>query len=289
MTAARKTSLACLALAVIWGTTWAAIRATIGDDAAALRFTLATIILVPFALGARPWPRRAQWPWLVVAGVLNAVGYALIYFGEEEVPGGLAAVLSSTQPLVMAALLVATRMETVRSADVLGAIGALVGVVIIFADKLVVSPGQALGMVLVLASVLVSTLYALVIKRHGGRIHPIASTTVFVAVTAVCLWLATAVAGHQSMPWPPPVIGTVALVYLAVAGTVIGFVAYFWLLARVSLLTANVVSFVVPVIALAVDAIFEVHVLGPRAYVGVAVILGAVLIAQHRGRAATAA
>ena len=295
MTAARKTSLACLALAVIWGTTWCAIRATIGDDgfptmlAAALRFTLATIILVPLALRARPWPRGVQWPWLVIAGVLNAVGYALIYFGEEEVPGGLAAVLFSTQPLVMAGLLVATRMETVRRSDVAGAVVAMLGVVIIFADKLAVSPGQAIGVVLVLASVIVSTLYSLVMKRHSGRIHPLASTTVFVGVTAVCLWLATAVAGHQSMPWPPPAIGTLALVYLAVAGTVIGFAAYFWLLARVSLLAANVVSFVVPVIALAVDAVFESVGLGPRAYIGVAVILGAVLIAQYRGRAATAA
>ena len=97
------------------------------------------------------------------------------------------------------------------------------------------------------------------------------------------------VAAPQSIPCPPPAIGTLALVYLAVAGTVIGFAAYFWLLARVSLLAANVVSFVVPVIALAVDAVFESVGLGPRAYIGVAVILGPVLVAQYRGRAATAA
>ncbi|MBK9033110.1 MAG: EamA family transporter [Myxococcales bacterium] len=289
MTTARKTSLAYLALALIWGTTWHAIRVTIGPDgfptmlAAALRFTLAAAILVPLAWTARPWPRKAQWPWLVVAGVLNAVGYALIYLGERDVPGGLAAVLSGTQPLVIAALLLLTRMETVRPSDVIGALIALAGVAIIFADQLAVSTGQAVGVLLVIGSVIVSVLYTVVIKRHGGRIHPLASTTVFVVVTAACLWIATLASGHQGMPWPLPHKATMALVYLAVAGTAVGFAAYFWLLERVSLLAANVLGFVIPVIALAVDALFEAEVqLGPRAYLGVAVILAAVMVAQRR-------
>jgi drug/metabolite transporter (DMT)-like permease len=289
VTAARKTSFAYLALAVIWGTTWFAIRESMGPDgfptmlAAALRFTLATAILVPMAWRARPWPERAQWPWLIVAGMLNALGYALIYLGEREVPGGLAAVLFGTQPLVVAALLFLTRMETVRVHDVASAVVALIGVAIIFADQLAVSGGQAVGVVLVIASVVVSALYTMVIKRHGGRTHVLASTTVFVGVTAVCLWIAAGFSDHEAMPWPLPVNATLALVYLAVAGTAIGFVAYFWLLARVSLLAANVLGFVLPVIALAVDALFESHTrLGPQAYAGVAVIFAAVALAQKK-------
>lgn len=289
MTTARKTSFAYLALALIWGTTWFAIRESIGPDgfptmlAAALRFTLAALILAPLAWRARPWPQRAQWPWLVVAGALNAVGYALIYLGEREVPGGLAAVLFGTQPLVVATLLFLTRMETVRLHDVASAVVALIGVAIVFADQLAVSSGQAVGVILMIASVVVSALSTMVIKRHGGRSHVLASTAVFVGVTAVGLWAAAAVGDHEAMPWPPPGQATLALVYLAVAGTAIGFVAYFWLLARVSLLAANVLGFLLPVIALGVDALFESHVqLGWRAYLGVAVILGAVALQQRK-------
>ena len=255
--------------------------------AAALRFTLATLVLAPLAWRARPWPTRGQWPWLIVAGVLNAIGYALIYLGEREVPGGLAAVLFGTQPLVVAALLYLTRIETVRATDVASALIALAGVAVIFADQLAVSGGQAVGVVLVLASVVVSALYTMVIKRHGGRTHVLASTAVFVGVTAVCLWLAAALSPHHAMPWPLPIQPTLALVYLAVAGTAIGFAAYFWLLARVSLLAANVLGFVLPVIALAVDAVFESHVqLGVRSYLGVAIIFAAVALAQRRPAAA---
>ena len=70
----------------------------------------------------------------------------------------------------------------------------------------------------------------------------------------------------------------------------VGFAAYFWLLERVSLLAVNVLGFVLPVIALAVDALFEAHVrLGPRAYLGVAIILGAVMVAQRRSAPTPAA
>jgi drug/metabolite transporter (DMT)-like permease len=106
---------AYLACALIWGTTWYAIRVCIGPggfstlDALALRFAIAIVILIPLALRSRPWPKGAQWGWLVLAGVLDAVGYMLVYFGEERVPGAVAAVLYGTQPLILAVLLPAWR------------------------------------------------------------------------------------------------------------------------------------------------------------------------------------
>ena len=66
MIARRKTALAYLTLAIIWGTTWHAIRVSIGPAgfptmlAAALRFTLALVVLIPLAWSVRPWPRRAN-------------------------------------------------------------------------------------------------------------------------------------------------------------------------------------------------------------------------------------
>src|SRR6185436_3353641 len=116
------------ACALIWGTTWYAIRACIGPggfgtlEALALRFVLASVVLIPIALRARPWPRGAQWGWLVLAGVLDAGGYLLVYFGEERVPGAVAAVLYGTQPLILAVLLTTTGMERITSKHVIGAL-----------------------------------------------------------------------------------------------------------------------------------------------------------------------
>ncbi len=275
----RRTLLAYLVCAFVWGTTWFAIRKCIGTGgyptmpAAALRFVIAAILLAPLALRTRSWPRGAQWTWLVVAGVLDAFGYALVYLGEERVPGGLAAVLFGTQPLLLALLLTATRMEKVGWGELAGAVVSLLGVGVIFIDRLDVSAHQAIGVALVLGSVIASTMYSMIMKRHGNNVHALMSTWIFLSVTAVCLCLAAAARGF-SIPWPPPVKPTIALAYLAVFGSVIAFTTYFWLLSQVSLMTMSTLSFVLPIIALIADALFETDVrLGGRAYLGIGVTL----------------
>jgi drug/metabolite transporter (DMT)-like permease len=280
--------------AFVWGTTWFAIRLCIGDGgyptmtAVALRFGLAALLLLPLAVRARPWPRGSEWPWLVAAGVLDACGYALVYLGEERVSGGLAAVLFGTQPLLLALLLTATRMEKVGWGDVAGALVSLGGVGVIFADRLDVSGKQAIGVAMILGSVLISTTYAMIMKRHGGKVHAFVSTWIFIAVTAVCLCIAAATRGFP-MPWPLPVVPTAALVYLAVFGSVIAFATYFWLLAQVSLMTMSTLSFVLPIIALVVDALFEADIrLDARAYVGIGVTLSGLIVSLAWKRIAAA-
>jgi len=269
---------------MVWGTTWYAIRVCIGPDgfptlpAAAVRFVLAALLLTPLGLRARPRPVGAQWAWLVLAGVLDAAGYALVYLGEERVPGGISAVVFGTQPLLLALLLTATRMERVGWGDVAGALVSLAGVGVIFADRLDVSATQAVGVAMILGSVLASTTYAMIMKRHGEQVHAFTSTWIFISVTAICLCIAAAVHGF-SLPWPPPVAPTLALVYLAVFGSVIAFATYFWLLSQVSLMTMGTLSFVIPIIALVVDALFEAQVrLGVRGYLGIGVTLSGLVV-----------
>src|SRR6187431_42597 len=85
----RAVVAAYLACALIWGTTWFAIRVCIGDGAyptlaaVALRFVIAFVLLLPIALRSRPWPRGSAWLYLVLAGVLDAAAYTLVYIGEE--------------------------------------------------------------------------------------------------------------------------------------------------------------------------------------------------------------
>jgi drug/metabolite transporter (DMT)-like permease len=278
---------AYLTCAAVWGTTWFGIRVCIGPggyptfEAAAIRFTIASAILIPMVLisGIGPRPRGSQWSWLILAGVLDAVGYALVYLGEEKIPGGLAAVLFGTQPLILAVLSTASRTERIHLGDVAGALVSLAGVAIISLDRLDVSTHQALGVGMVLGSVVASTIYSMIMKRHAGATHALVVTTVFLTVTAVCLWIAVLVRGIAPLPWPPPIAPTVALFYLAVMGSVVAFATYFWLLVRVSLMTTSTLVFVMPLIALIVDAGFEdkVHLNG-RAYLGIAVTLAGLVV-----------
>jgi len=103
MPSPRVTSLVLAVLVLIWGTTWAAIRIGLGGippfTGAALRFALASLLLLVIArargvkLGRQPGEKRL---WLANGVLSMAVPYALVYWGEQWVPSGLASVVFAT-------------------------------------------------------------------------------------------------------------------------------------------------------------------------------------------------
>jgi drug/metabolite transporter (DMT)-like permease len=280
---------AYLACALIWGTTWYAIRVCIGPggfatlDALALRFAIAIVILIPIALRKRPWPRGNQWTYLTIAGVLDAAGYLLVYLGEERVPGAVAAVLYGTQPLILALLLRITGMEKITQRHLIGALVSLAGVGVLFYDRLDVSAHQAVGVAMVIGSVVVATIYSMIMKRHGGAVHGTVATTVFLTVTAIVLGaVALIVRGGPPIPWPPPLAPTAALLYLSIIGSVVAFLTYFWLLHKTSLLVTSTLVFVYPLVAIITDALFERETLTARGYFGAAITLAGLGVSLRR-------
>jgi drug/metabolite transporter (DMT)-like permease len=279
---------AYLICALVWSTTWFAIRQSIGEGgyptftAAALRFTIAAALLgLLLKLGfGRPGPRsRRQVVWLIIAGLFNGISYAMVYLSEERLPGGVVAVLFGTYPLLAAVAAAATGTERIRPVDVGVAFLSLGGIVILFWDRLSVSPDQAIGVGFALGAVLASVAYNVIFKREAGAVHPLASTAVFLAVAAGALWLVALPEGVDRIPWPPPVVPSAALLYLAVFGSVVTFGSYFYLLKRVTLMTASTLVLVQPVLALLVDAAWEREVrLEARSYAGVAITLGGVAV-----------
>jgi drug/metabolite transporter (DMT)-like permease len=277
---------AYLACALIWGTTWYAIRVSIAAyptlAAVALRFAIAAVILVPIAARSRPWPRGRAWGWLVLAGVLDAACYLLVYLGEERVPGAVAAVLYGTQPLILAVLLTAVRIERLTRRHLIGALVSLAGVIVLFLDRLDISARQAVGVGLVVGSVAIATIYSMIMKQKAAGGNGLVSTTIFLAVTAVVLGV-VALAGGGAVPWPPPVQPMLALLYLAIVGSVIVFLLYFWLLDRTSLQVTSTLVFTYPLVAIVTDALFERELpLTGRAYLGAAITLSGLAVSLRR-------
>jgi drug/metabolite transporter (DMT)-like permease len=279
--------VAYVVCALVWGTTWYAIRVCIGPGgyppflSAALRFTLAALILgVAMGVGlGRPRPDRRAVAWLGLAGLLNAGGYALVYRAEQDVSGGVAAVLYGTMPLITAALASVTGTERLRPSAVAGALFGVAGIAVIFWDRMAVSAGQALGVVLVLGSVTCASTFSVLLKRHASASNPFANTAVFFPATAVALWILTAAAERQPVPLPLPVAPTAALVYLAVLGSVVTFGAYFYLVRHVRLAVVTTLVLIEPVVALFVDALFERRaVASALTYVGATITLSGVLV-----------
>ena len=272
--------------ALIWGTTWYAIRVSLTAyptfASVALRFAIAAAVLLPIAARARPWPRGRAWGWLLLAGVLDAATYLLVYLGEERVSGAVAAVLYGTQPLILAVLLTAVRIERLTGRHIIGAVISLIGVTVLFLDRLDISTRQAAGIGLVVASVVVATMYSMIMKQKAAGLNGLVSTTIFLTVTAVVLG-GVALGTRTTIPWPPPAAPTVALLYLAVVGSVGAFLLYFWLLGRTGLQVTSTLVFVFPLIAMLTDALFERELpLTGRAYVGAAITLGGLAVSLRR-------
>lgn len=273
--------LSYLACACIWGTTYFAIRVSIAPGgyptylAAALRFVIAAVVVVAvvLALGLGPRPRSAaQAAWIVLAGVLNFGAYALIYTAEESITGGLTCVIYGTMPLVTAVLAAVTGTERASPAAVVGAVVSLAGIAIIFQGQLAVSERQATGVAMTLGAVVLGTVFNIILKRKAAGLHPFAQSAWFLGTTAGGMTVAALVAG-KPMPWPPPFSPSLAVLYLAIVGSVIAFGSFFYLLHHTRLMVASTVVLVQPVIALFVDTMWETQRLGASAYLGAGVTL----------------
>ncbi|HEU4732465.1 MAG TPA: DMT family transporter [Kofleriaceae bacterium] len=286
----RAAVAAYLACTMIWGTTWYAIRVSLAAyptfAALALRFVIAAAILLPIAARSRPWPRGRAWAWLVLAGVLDAGGYLLIYLGEERVAGAVAAVLYGTQPLILALLLTVTRIERITRRHLIGALISITGVIVLFLDRLDISAHQAAGVGLIVGSVVIATVYSMIMKQKTAAVSGVVATAVFLTVTAIVLGV-VALAARTSIPWPPPIAPTAAVLYLAAVGSVTAFLVYFWLLGKTSLLVTSTLVFAYPLVAIATDALFERELpLTARAYLGAAITLGGLAVSLRRRVAA---
>jgi drug/metabolite transporter (DMT)-like permease len=279
-------ALAYLGCALIWGTTWFAIRVCIGPGgyppfaSAAIRFALATVILLGMAAlglvgrGPRTWGQRA---WVAGAGLLCALCYGLVYAGETRISGGVAAVIFGTLPLVTAVTATLSGTERPSRAAVAGAVVALAGIGVIYWDRMDTSRAQAVGVALVFGAVWATAGYNLVLKRHAGSYDPLATNVVFLPANAVALAVFALAAEGRAPPWPPPLAPTLALLYLAAFGSVAAFALYFYLLRRMRLMAVTTLVFIEPILALLIDAAWEREIrLGPRAYLGAALTLAGV-------------
>src|SRR5439155_3287235 len=126
----------------IWGSTFLFIR--MGDDstppvwAAAVRLSLAAILFVAIALALRaPWPRGAQLEAALWFGAVDfGVSLPLLYWGEQQVPSGVSAVLYATVPLTTALFARMAGLERLRPRIVAASLVAILGVALLFSSSL---------------------------------------------------------------------------------------------------------------------------------------------------------
>ena len=282
----------------IWGTTWGVIR--VGLEAGlppfagvSLRFALASLVLfllAPF-LGVRFEPsRRVRWLWIMNAALNFSLPYAVVHWGEQWVPSGLAAVLFATYPLMLALLAhLVLPAERLRWLSTAGILVGFAGVAVIFSADLVGLQGTSVAGVsaVLLLAPFSSAITSVVIKRWGKGVHPF-------SLTAVPMGLTAGFMGAVSLavePGPPAWMNQVslgALVYLGILGSAVTFTLYFWMLSHMQVTRLSLMTYIIPVVAVVVGTVFLDEHFTARTLPGSVLVLIGVALAARRRRKGTA-
>jgi drug/metabolite transporter (DMT)-like permease len=278
-----KTLLAFAVIYFVWGSTFLAIRVGVREVPpfllAAMRFLIAGLVLYGWTIarGERS-PSGRQWASVsLLALLIFVLDYGLLFWAEQRVPSGVAAVMMATTPALMALseiIFLRTQKLTVRLA--LALLIGLCGVAVLVSRSLDLggAPIDRLGAVaLLVASVnwSLASAFARMLPLPASKVMSSGAQMlaggVFLALTSVGLgeYRNFHISNVSRGAW-------LSLLYLIVAGSIIAFTAYVWLIHHESPTKVGTYAYVNPVVAVLLG-----YFLGGEA-MGLRIILGSVFV-----------
>jgi len=284
-----KIWIALLALYIVWGSTYLAIRFAVETIPpffhAGIRFLVSGIILVAWQRGAgQAMPTRKQWISLAIIGCLLLLGgNGLVAWAEQTIPSGVAALVIGSIPLF---LVVA---EAIRPGGVKPNWQAIVGLLVGFAGIFIlIGPAEIsgstikldpFGIIALLAACLFWAIGSVYSKHAELPKSTLMSTGGQMLMGSIGLF-AVSLATGELHGWDPTGVTTksiLGLVYLILIGSLIGFVSYGWLLQNAPISLVSTYAYVNPIVAVFLGNIFASEPLEPRIWLAAAIIIGSVI------------
>lgn len=273
-------------ISLIWGSTWVAIKiGLVGVPpflGAGLRFVLSTV-LVGLVLAIRRkrfhLTRDDKICVLSLGLLIFWLDYAAVYWAETRISSGLTAILFSTMPL-MTSLLSAywTRSETLTGRKVAGILVGILGTALLFWPHERLGVQQALGMLAALGASLCAAINLVTMKKHGRHGDPFVLNFLGMGLGAACLLaMSAAMENWSTVVWSRS--NVLALLYLAVFGSVIAFWAYYYLIKHMDATIVSLSTLIIPIVALVFGRALLHETVTPLAVAGIGTILAGVAVA----------
>lgn len=285
-----KLWIALLALYIVWGSTYLAIRFSVETIPpflhAALRFLISGAILYIWRRSAGdPAPTIGNWKSTAIVGTaLLLGGNGLVAWAEQTVPSGIAALMITTSPFWL------VLFESMRAGGTKPSWQAILGLVIGFGGVFIlVGPKEitgsevsfnTLGIVLLLLAPFFWSLGSIYAKGADMPKSTLLSTGMQMLTGAVALFLVSLVKGELNgfsfglvsmRSW-------LGLAYLITFGSLIGFVSYGWLLHNAPVSLMSTYAYVNPVVAVLLGNLLADEPLNGRILVAAAIIIGSVIL-----------
>jgi len=284
-----KILLAFAIIYFVWGSTYLAIRIGVREVPpfllAGMRFVVAGVALYGWMRAkGTPSPTRREWGAASIMGVLIFVlDYGLVFWAEQRVPSGITAVLMATIPVFMAtAEIVFLRTQRLTWRLALALMVGICGVAVLVAHSVglgeaPVDPGGACA--LIVGAISWSAASSLSRKLPLPQAKAMSSGAQMLAGGILLTLVAGTLGEFRGFHVGAVSRGAwLALAYLIVAGSIVAFTAYVWLLHHESPTKVGTYAYVNPVVAVVIGYFFGGEGIGPRTILGTLLVLVSVVV-----------
>jgi drug/metabolite transporter (DMT)-like permease len=283
--------VAWIAVCLVWGTTYLAIRVALESFPVALlaglRWAAAGAVLAALVplFGERIPPVRTWGPIAVTGFLMAVIGNGGVVWAEQHVPSGLAAVLVATVPFwsILVESFLPNR-DRVSPQTLLGLCVGFLGIVVLVWPELTVREQDGRMFVYGVVALQVATLgwamgtsYA---KRNWNA-SPLGAAAVQMLLSGLMfIAIATVLGEWRALTFTTRTVG--AMIYLVLVGSVIGFSAYVYALKHLPITTVSLYAYVNPVIAVFLGSLLLDEPFNLRIAIASALVLAGVAVTNNR-------
>lgn len=268
---------------VLWGASWLPLRLQLGvvspEVSGVWRFLLGGLVVFGWLLIAKG---RARFPladharFAILGATMFSFNFLSVYYGGFHLNSGLLAILFSLTAIINPIYAAALGRGGLNARIVSGAIVGFIGIVLLFGPKVLgeeAKAGIALGVLLTLLGTFIFCTGNMFSAAFQARGLPVLSANAWSMLygTAFLALFALANGSPFVVEWTPQYI--LSILWLAVAGTAVGFFAYVTLIGRIGTGRTGYVTVLMPVVALIVATLFENYTWTIYALAGVALVL----------------
>ncbi len=289
-----KLALAFVAIYLIWGSTYLAIRYAVETIpplvAAGIRHSIAGGIMLAWAWWRGFRPTRQQWvAGFALGSLFFLIGHGTLHWAEQYVGSGLAALLIATEPMFILVLAWMMGRQKISPFSALGLGLGVVGVAMLTGAELTVKGSSLWGLLAVLLGSLSWSLGVVVSPRLQLPSDALGRTALPTLCGALMLLIAAGVTGEfQQTHWAISLRSVFGLGYLITFGSVVAFTAYTWLLQRVPPALVATHTYANPVVAVILGWLLAHEPLTMRVVLASVAILGAIVLIRRGERAVAA-
>lgn len=291
-----RIAIAMLAIYLIWGSTYLAIRFAVETIPpflmAGTRFLFPGLLLVIWRrMAGDPPPTRRQWLSTGLIGLMLLLGgNGLVSWAEQRIDSGIAALLVGTAPIWMVLADSVLSRRVPRWQAIIGLLTGFAGIVVLVGPRSLLtgdSRYDLLGITAVVLAALSWSLGSVISRKVDLPRSPLLVTGMEMLAGCVGLMLVSLLRGE----WTGFAVGAVsmrsvlALLYLIVAGSLGGFVAYTWLLRNAPISLVATYAYVNPLVAILLGGLLAQESLTAQVLLAAVVIIGSVILinsGKHR-------